>query len=264
MQATIVALYGNKPDEMSALLTDCQNTVAELLGSRFRKYDIEQIHGTVVGLERDDREPQRFLNRNFRTRRDVQVQMDFDGLLRFLRDGGHVPFQLQIGGFQDRDYPFVSRGTRPFNRCFSLQRKNIVLMGWPLRGMPLTDVPSSPTALVQEARLYPLTLDTMRRGAQRYGVLHSYHAKPEDMDNDFFFRIGMVDDPSSVAPSLKTCLHTTMRNALAALPPLVVNIELPDLHVVFYDSEELPLSGSIAYSLDDVNLDQDLVRSKFT
>lgn len=264
MQATIVALYGNKPDELNALLTDCQNIVSELLGSRFRKYDIGQIHGTLVGLERDEGEPQRFLNRNFRTRRDAQIQMNFGGLLRFLRDGGHVPFQLQIGGFQYRDYPFVSRGTRPFNRCFSLQGKNVVVMGWPLRGVPLTDAPSSPTTLIQEARLYPNILDSMRRGAQRYGVLHSYHARPEDTDNDFFFRIGTVDDPSSVTQLLKTRVHNSMRNALAALPPLVVNIELSDLNVVFYDSEELPLDGSIAYPLDNEELDQDFIRSKFS
>lgn len=102
MQATIVALYGEKPENLHTFLTDCQNCVAEMLGSGFRKYDIKQIHGTVIGMEREDAEPNRFLNRNFKTRRDEEVDMDFAGLLNFLRDGGHVPFQLQIGGFQER------------------------------------------------------------------------------------------------------------------------------------------------------------------
>jgi len=263
MQATIVALYGRKPKNLHALLTDCQSTVTEMLGSRFRKYDIDQIHGTLVGLEREEAEPDRFINLNFKTCRDAEVHMDFGGLLNFLRDGGHLPLQLQIGGFRDRDYPFTSRDTRPFNRCFSLQGKTVVVVGWPVRGLPLTNAPSSLTASIQEMRLYPNTLDSMRRGAQRYGVLHSSHGKPEDTDNDFFFRIGMVDDPSSVDSALKTRVHDAMRKALGALPPLVLNVTLSDLHVVFYESKELPLATSTAYPLSREDLDDGFVREKF-
>jgi hypothetical protein len=263
MQATIVALYGKKPEHLHTLLNDCQNAVAGMLGHRFRKYDILQIHGTVVGLELEDREPDRFLNRNFKIRRDEEVNMDFGGLLRFLRDGGHVPFQLQVAGFQNREYPFNSRVTRPFNRCFSLQGKNVVVMGWPVRGLPPTNAPSSPITSIQEGWLYPNTLDSIRRGAQRYGVLHAYHGKPEDTDNDFFFRIGMVDDPSSVDSFLKTRVHDAMRSFLGALPPFVVNVSLSDLHIVFYESEELPLSTSISYPLTREDLDDGFIRGKF-
>jgi hypothetical protein len=264
MQATLVALYGDKPDDLHAFLSDSQDRVADLLGSRFRKYDIAQIHGTIVGLERDEDEPQRLLNRNFRTRRDARIQMDLAGVVKFLRDGSYVPFQLQIGGFQDRDYPFVSRGARPYDRSFSIQERNVVVMGWPLRGLPVAGPPSSPAALNRESRLYPPTLDSIRRGAQAYGVLHSYHAKPEDTDNDYFFRIGIVDDPNSVDPLLKTRVQETMRELMAAMPPLVVEVGLPDLYVVFYDSEELPLSSTAAHALDNENLDQDFLRKGYT
>ena len=259
MKATIVVLYRNKTDDLRVLLADCQNAVAEILGSRFRKYDIGQIHGTIVGLEHGKTDTNRWFNRNFKTHRDNEVAMDFEGLLAFLRNGGHFPFQLQIGGFQDRDYPFTSRGIRPFNRCFSLQGKNVVLMGWPLRGLPLKNAPSSPYEMIQEARLYPMTLDYVRRGAQRYGVLHSYHAKPEDTDNDFFFRIGMVDDPSSIDSGLKARLQETMRNFLAALPSLILNVELSDLYVAFYESEELTLNTTNEYSLSNEELNGDFI-----
>jgi hypothetical protein len=189
--------------------------------------------------------------------------MDFGGLLGFLRDGGHTPCQLQIGGFQDRDYPFTSRGTRPFNRCFSIQGNNVVVMGWPLRGIPLSNAPSAPTVLIQEAGLYPNSLDYIRRGAQRYGVLHSYHVKPEDTDNDFFFRIGMVDDPSSVDPFLKTHLHNAMRNTLGSLPPLIVNVELSDLYIAFYESEELPLGTTKEFALTDGRVNDGFIRRNF-
>lgn len=263
MQATIVALYGDKPDTLTAFLSDCQNIVGEFLGSNFKKYDIGQVHGTLVGLERDEDAPWRFYNRNFRTLRNVEAPMDFDGLLTFLREGGHFPLQLQIGGFQDRDYPFTSRDMTPFNRSFSLQGENVVIMGWPLRGLPLSDKPSSPPTIIRESLLYPMTLDSIRRGAQRYGVLHAYHAKPKDTDNDFFFRIGMITSPDSVSTKLKKRIQETMREYIAGMPPLVINIDLSDVYIVFYTSEKLLLGSSTQYSIDGRNLDKDFIRHFF-
>ena len=255
MQATIVALYGDKPEHLHTFLTDCQDSVTQVLGSRFRKYDIDQIHATVVGLEREALHSNCFLNRNFKTHRQEQVQMELAGLLNFFREGGHVPFQLQIGGFADRDYPFSSRDTRPFNRGFSIQGGNVVVMGWPVCSRAPQDAPSSSIASIHEARLYPNTLDSIRRGAQRYGVLHSYHKKPADTDNDFFFRIGMIDAPESVEPLLKSRVQAAMRSFLGSLRPLTLSIKLSDLQIVFYESEELPLDTSVAYSLDTEDLD---------
>ena len=51
---------------------------------------------------------------------------------------------------------------------------------------------------------------------------------------------------------------------MAAMPPLVVEVGLPDLYVVFYDSEELPLSSTAAHALDNENLDQDFLRKGYT
>jgi hypothetical protein len=118
-------------------------------------------------------------------------------------------------------------------------------------------------ASIQETRLYPNTLDSIRRGAQRYGILHSYHGKPEDTDNDFFFRIGMVDAPSSVDSLLNTRVHDVMQKFLSALSPLVLKVSLFDLHIVFYESEELPLATSIAYPLNREDLDDGFIRGRF-
>ena len=54
-------------------------------------------------------------------------------LFGFILESGHLPFDAQFGGFEDRDYPFRSRGARPFDRSFSIQGRTAVVIGWPVR-----------------------------------------------------------------------------------------------------------------------------------
>jgi hypothetical protein len=251
MQATIVALYGEKSNDFSALLAHIQDTVAKTLGSRFRRYDIRQIHATLLGLERDEYRASNYLNRNFKVHRRVEVEMDFSGLMDYLRKVCSTPFQVQIGGFQDRDYPFTSRGERPFNRCFSIQGGNSVVVGWPRYVHPSAET------------RYPDILHRIREGAQRHGALHSYHRRPNDKDNDFFFRIGVVNDPESVDTRAKDLVENAMRSMLASLPPLVVEIDLRRLLLAYYETAELPLASTIAYALTDERLDDLFIRQGY-
>lgn len=260
MQATVVAFYGEKPEALRALLLACQDAVAGIIGARFRRYEIGQIHGTVIGLECCQEEPHRFLNRNFASRRQLAVEMDFGGVLGSLRDGGDVPFWLQIGGFEDRDYPFTSRGAGPFVRGFSLQGNCVVVMGWPFRRSPPADDAASPAAGTDRATPYPASLERIRRGAQRHGVLHAYHAAPSDTDNDFYLRIGMIDHPGEVNEALAAGLQETLRRFLAACPPSIIEVRVADLSVAFYESPELPLETTRAYSLADIRLDDAFIR----
>lgn len=252
MQATLVSYYRNKRDSRLVLFLDeCQDLVAGQLHGRFRKYAVDQIHGTVVGLERTDTGDGSFTNRNFHKFRNEDREMDFDGFLGFLRCAGPTPFQLQIGGFQERDYPFASRNQRPYWRSFSIQEKNVVVMGWPLRGRPLDRAPSSDVERAQESRLYPTTLDSVRSAAQRFNILHAYHREPTETDNDFFFRIGMVDEPETVKPTEKQALTRNMCDWLSARPPLVMDVQLCDLSIASYQSEELSLDTTHEYSLTE-------------
>jgi hypothetical protein len=136
-------------------------------------------------------------------------------------------------------------------------------MGWPLRGIPIeTNMPSQ-IELIQESRLYPNTLDSLRRAAQQFGILHSYHTKPTDVDNDFFFRIGMVDNPESVDPLLKARLHNVLQQSISMLPPLIIEMHLSDLCVAFYQSEELPRGSTDVVNLMDSILNGALIKSKY-
>lgn len=264
MQATIVALYGEKPVDLSALLTQCQDAAEEILGSRFRRYEIEQVHATLVGLERDEQRTELFLNRNYKVHERAEVQMDFCGLIDYLRTVCDTPFRVQIGGFQDRDYPFTSRGSRPFNRSFSIQGGNVVVIGWPRRCIPPSGHMSSPSTEIEDATLYPDILDRIRRGAEHFGVLHAYYRRPGDADNDLYFRIGVVDDPGILDTRTREGVHRAVRRILGARSPVVVTIDTSRLFLAFYETEELPRASTRAYALADGRLDDVFIHEGYS
>ena len=148
----------------------------------FRPYPLAQVHATVLGLERL---PQPALyNRNMLEFRGELRAMRLPELFGFILQSGHLPFDAQFGGFEDCDYPFRSRGARPFDRSFSIQGRTAVIIGWPVRAA--RDRRSS-------APDWPLILDELRRSAQRFGVLHRWHPEPSDVDNDLYLRLGLLD-----------------------------------------------------------------------
>ena len=259
MQASIVALYGPKTDAFGSFLTDCQDTVAEIIGPQFRRYEIDQVHGTLIGLERDASHRESFRNLNYWQKRRVDVAMDFDGLLGFLREVVRLPFQIQIGGFEDRDYPFASRAQRAYDRSFSVQGSNVVLVGWPLKNSAL----STATGL-DESVSYPDVLHRIRQGAQGYGVLHAYHSRPDDVDNDFFLRLGVIADADFIEANALQHLHDLMRRVLASHSPHVVTIDLSDLCVAFYESPELPITSTRVFSLSDEHLTGELIQQAYS
>ncbi len=250
MQVTIVAVIENKPPHLEVFLDACKQRVANALGRDFRENDTaNQIHATIVGLERVDANKPAFHNQNFHNLRHCQLEMDYAGLLDYLRNSGHFPMQVQIGGFHNRDFPFTSRNQRPYFRSFSIHPGRdqngkavefVVVMGWPLRGEPTNAPNSSFLTLVQEQSKYPRSLDTLRQAVQTFNVLHAYHAKETDVDNDFFFRIGIIDDPSNVNQNTKRQLVHSMRHWLEHSCPVIVDVKLSDIWVTQYGSNELP------------------------
>jgi hypothetical protein len=259
-QVTLVSLYGDKNKDFAAVITQCQELVAQTVGSAFTPYDIEQIHATIIGLERG-REPA--YNANFSKHRRQDVAMDFDGFLAYLRGCGHVPFEVQLGGFANRDYPFTSRKTLPHERSFSVQGDKVVVMGWPVRGEPFSAPPATPAAQIQEAQIYPPTLDLIRHAAQGFGILHGYHRTVTDVDNDLFFRIGLID-PKATTPVATAGLETQARQLLSTRRLAIIQIRLEDICIAAYQDDRLPVSSTRLWSLADPKVTGSLVAGVFT
>lgn len=260
-QASLVAFYGAKPARLESFLRRCQDQIHETLqefevGIGFRAYALEQIHATVIGLERRTRSG--FENRNFHAFRGCSKAMRLPQLFKFLVNCSDLPFDAQFGGFGDRDWPFRSRGARPYARSFSLQGTIPVAIGWPCRaencdgGHPLARTASLST----ETKVYPRVLEDLRRSAQRFNVLHRWHREPSDADNDLYLRLGLLErelqDPE------REWLEDRIRRALSAVPPLTVRLSVSDLKVISHpaDDETLAEARGRVFPLSDPRLQE--------
>jgi hypothetical protein len=170
--------------------------------------------------------------------------MELRGLFGFLRESDHLPFHAQFGGFKNVDYPFASRGARPYDRSFSIQGEIAVVIGWPIG--------AAPGGLAAPA--YPRVVDDLRREAQRFNVLHRWHRRPTDVDNDLYVRLGLVE--GEPRQSEVAMIEAEMRQSLRAVPPVIMPLGIPDLTVVSYpaDDESLPEDRTRAVALADSRL----------
>lgn len=240
-QATLVACYGAKSLTLARLITLCSKRIVDTVGEQFSPYQLDQIHATVVGLEHAPGSA--LSNLNFQRYRRRSVEMDLPGFLDYLLSSAPIPFSIQIGGFADRGYPFTSRRQRPYKRSFSIQGDKVVLMGWPRLGQSEGQSSSAAIAGIEEAQLYPSTLNEIRLAAQQYGILHAYHRDPLDVDNDFYFRIGLLNPPV-LAASTRRKLEVNVRQLLGTEHPAAIEVGLSDLYVASYDDDALPKSST--------------------
>jgi hypothetical protein len=136
---------------------------------------IGQIHATLIGLEAS-RDRGKFINRNLKeVRNGAEIPaMDLEGFTRYLQ---RVPFPipLRFGGFApDTVNPYDPRS--PYERSFAIRSDGlIVAVGWPVQ-----------KDLIQPA------LFNLRKGAESFQIVHKYHARETDCDNDAFLVLGAV------------------------------------------------------------------------
>ena len=237
----LVAIYGDKPTDLVRLITDLQSRISNMIGTAFHPYDIQQIHATITGI--GQAQPSTSLIN----------KIDIDGLINFLQKSGVIPFQVQIGGFQKRHYPFLSRGIQPYDRSFSLRDGKALIIGWPIRGTPSTNENLTIIDLLQESRIYPTTLDKIRQVAKGFGCIHRYYQDINDFDNDFYFRIGLFDS-MSLSEEEQDAVENSVRQFLSDSPPITIEINQSDLYFVFSDKETLPRDSTRTFSISEPNV----------
>jgi hypothetical protein len=244
-QATLVAFYGPKRGPLGRLLHSWQDRLGRSirqLGAQlvFRPYPLAQIHATLPGLEKSLGPD--LHNRNMQELRGQMRAMRLPELFGSILDSGQLPLDIRFGAFEERDDPFRSRGARPYHRSFSIQGRTAVVIGWPV----LIGRDATPE--------WPQTLEELRRGAQRFNVLHRWHREPADVDNDLYLRLGVGD--GELAESQRQLIEQEMRRALSEMPPSTVRISASDLAVVAYPAgeETLPVDRCEIVPLTDPRL----------
>jgi hypothetical protein len=234
IQLTIVAFYGKKQEDFAKLIKQCQDLISNEF-PKFKPYELEQVHATLISLKRKD--GSKCENEMFSKHRISGVDMNLSGYLEFLQRSSFFPLEVQIGGFGKREYPFRSRNVMPYERSFSIQGKIAVLMGWPICDEPSIVPPMSPEEYAIESRLYPMSLHIIRHAAQSYGILHDYHEKITSTDNDLYFRIGLFEESLGIDHTERI---ESARRYLSELSPLILQLKIDDITIVAYDNTTLP------------------------
>ena len=214
-----VAFYGPKTGRLRELLTGVQALIAEHVGADFRPYTLEQVHATLIALN-GVRVDGTIVNEYLLEHAGVRREMDLPRVMDILARRFAVPLRVRIGGFRPgQPIPFTSRGQHLAERAFSTQGEAFVLVGWPA------------DSLAGAAR----PLDELRRAMNAAGVLHRYHARPADVDNDLHLVVGHHAGAPAGALGRATA---AVRDTLAA-DPADLAIALSDVTIVAADSHTL-------------------------
>jgi hypothetical protein len=214
-----VAFYGPKTGRLRELLTGVQALIAEHLGGDFRPYALDQVHATLIALN-GVRAGGTIVNEYLLEHAGERREMDLPRVMDILARRFATPLRVRIGGFRPgQAVPFTSRGQHLAERSFSVQGEAFVLVGWPADSLAGLGQP----------------LDELRREMNAAGVLHRYHARPADVDNDLHLVVGHQAGAPAAALARATA---AVRDKLAA-DPADLAIALSDVTIVAADSHTL-------------------------
>lgn len=238
-QVSLVAFYGDKDKSLSDFLADTSDRLKQCLGSAYLPYPVNQVHATLIGLERIQRAG-KFYNYNFYCNYGYERAMQIEEMLRFINSTSMLPITITIGGYHKHtDYGFKSFDQHIWNRSCNIIGKNAILIGWP--------------ALTASDN-YPLA--NLRRSFEYFGLLHKWHQTSQDVDNDCYFVLGHIHpDVSKKSTVTETLL--TMRDYLASLTPFNLVLARDDLSFVNYSDITLPHASTRCLGLSDAVRDPD-------
>ena len=238
---SLVAFYGNKPPQLVALIQKLQTylTHCKLVRNCFIPYQLEQVHGTIIGCEGTKTESG-IIDKWFYDRRQETKYIDIPGLVDYLQHQ-IVPITIRFGGYdRTSNYNFLSRDRHLYYRSFQLQQAQTqtipVLIGW--------SWDNSVT----------LAIDDLRRNLQQFNLLHKYHQTPEAIDNDFYLRLGTINRQLT-SEEINT-ISTDIRNLLATQPPNYIPITVNDLAFARYQDLLLTPVTTKAIAVTEISANQ--------
>jgi hypothetical protein len=214
-----VAFYGPKTGRLREFLAGVQALIAEQVGGDFRPYTLDQVHATLIALN-GVREGGTIVNEYLLEHAGERREMDLPRVMDILARRFATPLRVRIGGFRPgQAVPFTSRGQHLAERLFSVQVEAFVLVGWPADSLTGAGRP----------------VDELRREMNAAGVLHRYHTKPADVDNDLHLVVGHQVRAPAAALARATA---AVRDKLAS-DPADLTIALSDVTIVAADSHTL-------------------------
>lgn len=220
---SLVALYGNKPPHLTNCIQQLQSYLSAQLQEQFEPYQLEQIHGTIIGYK-GVKTDKGILSQWFWEYRDEEKYINLSASIDYIHNTNLLPLKIGFNGYQPNfNYGFFSQNKSLFERSFQFINNFAVLIGWP----------------VQEEQIV-LDLYKLRLGFQQFNLLHKYHRKADSLDNDFYMALGIL----KVKPSDEKLrvIENEIRNKLKASSSLYVFVDLKNISFVRYQDPTLPLA----------------------
>ena len=257
-QLTLVSLYGHKPSELIRLLQGCIRIIdSSKLRPVFKPYNINQIHGTLVGMEKllgytKHYNANTWVAAEKKSGVGIKTEMDFAKLRSVIKN--HIPMTVQLGGFTPGFTQFDSLGLWPYERSFQVQwdSRRFTLIGWPHEDDNFTS---------------KRILDDLRKELdQGCNVMHKY-----PKDNDFFMVLGEIVGLDRLSTSeienLKDeakILEREVRDFLAAKKnTLQLRVEEDHVCIAQYQRETLPLDSTVPYRIGESRMTPSFIENLY-
>lgn len=249
-QVTLVALYGQKKQNFIDLINAIFSEIeASELGGIFKRYNMNQIHGTLVGMEKVDGFEELY-NFNIWEKEERKVEMDFANLYPTIAP--FFPVDIQLGGFKEDYRGFSSLGGIPFNRTFEINwtSNKIILIGW---------------SMDEGKKVANRKLEILRQ------TLHDRHnIRPKmDKDNDLYMVIGELKNVGLLSEEaldrLKKAgkkLEKSIRTKLAENKEELI-LTMEDLFFVQYESTTLDFNSSEAWNIQEAKNNPDFLKELY-
>jgi hypothetical protein len=246
-QVTLISLYGQKPASLSNLLKNCLKIIQESIFQQiFEPYDIDQFHGTFIGMEKIDGIPD-ICNANIWNQIGKREVMNFPPLVDTVKK--YLPMKIRFGGFGRTFRGFKSFSKFPFERSFQIQwsADKVTLIGWPHRNDNFSSNP-----LLKNLRV---------EVEERCNIRHKYAG-----DNDLYMVIGEITDLGHLSQSerkeIKDATSSIEEKVRGFLEnnPIDVEIKPDQVFLARYREESLPLDSTETYCIDNPGIDVDFIK----
>ena len=240
---SLIAFYGDKSSQLTAFINKIQAYLVnhELIRDQFIPYQLEQVHGTIIGCEGFKTESGA-INQWFYEHRQETRYINFPGLINHLQHQVNFPLSLRFAGYdRNTNYNFLSRSQHLYFRSFQLQPADNqtipVLIGWPWQNYSVSSA-----------------MDNLRHDLQQFNLLHKYHVTLDAIDNDFYLRLGTIDRQLTLEENEE--IATDIRNFLEAQAALSISIHLNDLAFVQYQDLSLASATTKVIPVAEITVSQ--------
>ena len=250
---TLVSFYYvPKPQQLEKLIKACwQRIESSRLARVFVAYDLEQVHGTIIGLEKKMGLDE-FIHVNALPAR--KEEMNFDKFFALLdRQFSEKNIKIRLGGFDKFYNDFTSLGKLPYERSFQVQwaTGKCTIVGWPFQGK-------------QDFTSSTILWDLRNKMDRECNIKHKY-----PNDNDFFMVIGeiknyqLLSEQELVDFKLESAIIEEYCREYIALNPIELEINYDNLVICQYEQETLPLDSTNVFKLKKGGIVRDFMEKLY-